>query len=164
MLIENRLKKFSDYTNNDVMDNFGNFTQLQRENFDESINSEKSYFKGAYCHSMKSDSYPRLPHIPLDGTKKVYLLGNTPGQVNLWPNESWPEWNPVWRIQFKKWKKATADLIVKIEQADLSDNETQHFSKEKTNLWKKISWHNRKRIQSKSKKQWKAWTERAKYV
>lgn len=164
MLIKNRLKKFSDYTNSYVMDNFGNFIQLQKE-YDEFINSKKSYFIGAYCHDLKSGNYPRLLPIPLDDAKKFYLLGCIPGQIVLWSKESWPEWNPVWMIQFKTRKKATADLIGDLTiQHQPAKKGAQHFSKEKIKLWKKISWHLRKRITTNSKKQWRVWTKRAEYV
>lgn len=164
MLVENRLKKFSNYSDNWGIDCFGNFTQLLHKNLDESTTSKTLYFKGAYCQGLKSNNYPRLPDIPLSSTKRIYIVGNTPGEIIIWPQESWPEWKPVWMLQFKTWKKATAYLIGEPEKQNLSANKKQAFSKEKIKMWKKVSWNNRKRIKSNSKKQWKIWTERAKNV
>ena len=155
-LIENRLKKLSNSSDALGMDCFG--TQIQNE----PIASENLYFKGAYCHGLKSVNYPRLP----DSAKRIYIVGNTPGQILIWPQEPWPEWNPTWIIQFKTRKKAIAYFIGSAEQQNLSNNKKQDFSKEKIKIWKKVLWTNRKRVQVKSnlKKQWKVLIERAKNV
>ena len=162
-LVENRLEKFSEYSNGAKMDHFGKLKQPLKENSDEPFQSEKLYFKGAYCHGFKSKStYPKLPQVSLDSIKTIYLIGNTPGQIVVWPTDSLPEsWSPIWMIQFKTYKKATACLIGNIKEINSGE---QGFSKEQIKLWKKIVWHKRKRIKSKPKKQWKSWTKRAKNV
>ncbi len=166
MLVENRLNKFSDYLNNGAMDNFGNLKYIQQSSSpNESIGNKKLYVKGGYCHGFISKTnYPKLLHISLDKVKKVYLIGNTPGQIIFWPIDLWPEsWSPVWMILFKTYKKAEAVLIEDIKEQEQIVND-QQFSKEQIKLWKKIVWFNRKRIKSKSKTQWKLWIERTKNV
>ena len=163
-LVENRLKKISNSSDALDMDRFGK--QIQKTESHESGNFESLYFKGAYCPNLKSANYCRLPDIPLDSTKKNYIVGNTPGQIIVWPQESWPEWNPVWMLKFKTWKKAIAHFIGSAELQNLPTNKKQDFSKEKIKMWKKVLWTNRKRVQvkSNSKKQWKILTERAENV
>ncbi len=177
-LVENRLKKISDYLNSQAMDRFGNFKQIQHSQSndesafsqepynkpDESFSSKKLYFTGAYCYDFKSKNiYPKLPRVSLAGVKTIYLAGHVPGQIVVWPIESWPEsWPPVWMIQFKTYKKAIAYLIGDIEE---TANTGQNFSQEKIKLWEKIMWSNRKRIKSKPQGLWKAWAKkRAKHV
>ena len=164
MLVENYLKKFADSSNDYVMDHFGNFKLINTEHQNESNNQKKAYFKGADCYNLTiKDVYLRLPSHILNQAKITYLIGNTLGQIIVWPEEPWPElWTPIWMIQFKNYKKGVAYLIG--NKKDQSVNEYLIFSKEKINLWQKIAWHNRKRIQSKAQKQWRDWTERIKNV
>ena len=160
-LVENRLKQLSNYSDSSGMDCFG-IQQIQKRKSNEISISENLYFKGAYCSNLKSANYPRLP----DSAKRIYIVGNTPGQIIIWPQESWPEWNPVGMLQLKTRKKAIAYFIESAEEQSLSTNTKQDFSKEKIKIWKKFLWTNRKRIQVKPnlKKQWKILTEKAKNV
>ena len=166
-LVENRLKKFHDYSNQQRMNCFGEFKKFSQENPDKSLDefnvSETEYLTGAYCHGFKSKStYPKLPHFSFGEYKKIYLVGHTPGQIAIWPANPCPElWSPVWMIQFKTYKKATAFLIGNIEK---TSNREQDFPKEQIKLWRKIVWTDRKRIKAKSQKQWELWTKRAKNV
>ena len=163
---EHRLKKFTEYLDYG-MDQFGDSKPIQQENNDKShITTVDSYFKGAYCHHLNNIiDFPRLPFLSLDEMKKTYLVGNIPGQIIRWPKESLLEsWSPIWTIQFKTWKKATADLVGDFKGSDQMQNGTQNYSKEKIKLWKKIVWNYRKRIKSKYTNQWKIWTEGARNV
>lgn len=162
MLVETRLKRIPFYLDTYV-DCFGNFTQLKQKDPDESNASEALYFKGAYCYGLKNGNYPRLTN----NKRRVYILGNVPGEIINYPQEAWPKWKPVWMLEFKTWKKVTAYLIGEIKQKDLLNNKEQNFSKEKIKMWKKISWNNRKQIKLNSKeqkKQWKNWVEEARNV
>ena len=166
ILVENRLNKFSDYLKSQAIDRFGNLKNTQQSpSTNESTGANKLYVKGGCCHGFKSKTnYPKLPYISLDKVKKIYLIGNTPGQIILWPEKSWPEsWSPVWMILFKTYKKAEAFLGGDIKEQEPIFND-QKFSKEQIKLWKEIVWLNRKRIKSKSKKQWELWTKRVKNV
>ena len=157
-IVKNRLQKFSCYSNQQAMDCFGRFKN--QENPDE---SETECFAGAYCRNFKSKKvYSKAPQISLDEYKKIYLIGAVPGQIVAWPTDPWPDsWSPAWAIQFKNHKKGAACLI---ESKEATDNKEQGFSKKQIKLWKKIIWHNRKRIKSQSKKQWELQIKRAENV
>ena len=165
MLIENRLRQFSDYLNGSKLNCFGIFEKTNQE---ENNNIEKSYLKGAYGFKLENfESYPRLPQFSID-KQKIYFVGEKPGQIIRWPTEQLPDaWIPSWVVQFKTYKNAVAILWRNSDNKHKSkDTRNEYLPKEKMKLWKKIIWHNRKRIKTelKSKNKWIQFTKRAKNV
>ncbi|MDE0518930.1 MAG: hypothetical protein OXH36_05180, partial [Bdellovibrionales bacterium] len=159
-LTGNRLKKFSDYSEEPILNSFGEFKSNQLSN---NLTKER-YLQGADGFKMRSnENYQKLPDIGLNPRQKIYLIGEIPGQIIIWPRELLPNsWTPIWLIQFKTHKKAVA---IWLGRDGLSyTKQLQKFSKVKKKLWKDIIWHKRKRIKSEINKRWKEFSDRAKHV
>ncbi len=134
MFVTNRLPKMDSNHNILTMDAFGNLNQEK---------SNESYIQGACVYGWKNQK--EYTRFPLKTTKKVYLTGNVAGQITIWPDEALPDlWTPVWSIEYKNRKQATAEWLGNRDNKSLSYN--GGFSKEKTKLWYKLIWYRRKRI------------------
>jgi len=134
-----RLKTLSDYQENITPYPFGQCKETLNINKE----SEVSIFN-------KKDIYNRFPDISMRIQKKVYLIGNTPGQIAIWPNK--PDWQPIWMIQFKNHKKTVSYWT----GTDLLQNEKEKtFPKQEIKKWKNICWHKRKIIKPDKKKKWR---------
>ena len=164
MLVENQLKKFDEYMDQKKsLDCFGNF----KSNEEDDINISLSFQNISEGDLKNTENYLKLPYFSSDRLKKIYLIGNLPGEIITWPLDPLPKsWAPVWAIQFTKWNKAKAFSLDNKQKYISSDDKTHNFSKEKIQEWKKIIWNNRKQIKIKSKlmKKWEQFSEEAKNV
>ena len=160
MFVENQLKKNFDYPKELILDCFGEFKK--KKIADENSTVEK-HLQGANGFNVRSSkSYQRFPDISLNPKETVYLIGEIPGQIIVWPDKPLPNlWVPIWLVQFKTHKKAVANWL---GNNILHIEKSQNFSKEEIQLWKDVVWHKRKRIKSEVKKKWREFSERAKNV
>lgn len=167
ILSKNRLSQFSDYLEGLKIDCFGNFSSEETTS-ETPVVSNKPSIQGAYGLSLESrENYPRLLNFSLLNAKKTYLIGNVPGQIVTLPVESWPiSWIPIWRIQFRTYKRAAAHFLGIQEISSFQKDNKQVFLKDKIKLWKKIVWYRRKRIRTKKKhkQNWKLFLKKVRNV
>ena len=151
MLLRNRLKSFSIFSENLKMNCFGEFKNKEK------LISESPFLQGAYVSDLKSvKSFQRLPSFLLSDIKRTYLIGKNPGEISILPEESLPEsWIPFWMIQCQSWNKFKAHFLGNRESSVLKNN-LKNFTDEKIQLWEKIICHKRKQIKP-NKKQAKKW-------
>ena len=164
---ENQLKTFDCYIQKSV-DSFGIFKSEDQETLtgsEDRINSTtEASLQGAYGVNLTKTIYPKLPDLSVKPGKKTYLLGDTPGQIVSWPDESLPvQWVPLWGVQFKNRKKGEVSLLGCVETSSEDINQQDYTRKEKKK-WKEIIWHKRKRLTCEgiSSKKWKEFTQKAK--
>ena len=171
IFVKSELKQFSNYSEGLKMNNFG-ILNSNRTTSGEPIVPAECSLQGAYGYGLKAiKNHPRLlPSFLLARTKKkrrkVYLVGNTPGEIITWPDDPFPvSWFPVWMIQQQSRRKFTIHSCWKKESSFLQ-NAQQVFTKDKIRLWKQVIWYNRKWIKVKKRQQrkWKLFLERVKNV
>lgn len=140
MLANTRLSKKYEYEKSRV-DCFGNF--------DKSATSLETVVAEEY--------FPRAPAEDIRLSKKIYYLGNCMGEVsNTYPDD----WSPAWVVNYLSRKKAEAIYLGNSDAARI-----KCYPDEKVKLWKKIIWHERKKItppRANAGKQWQQLLMRAK--
>ena len=171
IFVKSELKQFSNYSEDLKMNNFGILNSNRTTSGEPAVPAECS-LQGAYGYGLKAiKNHPRLlPPFLLAGAKKkrrkVYLVGNTPGEIITWPDDPFPvSWFPVWLIQQQSRKKFTIHSCWNKENSFLQ-NAQQVFTKDKIRLWKQVIWHNRKWIKAKKRQQrkWELFLEKVKNV
>ena len=77
---------------------------------------------------------------------RVTLVGATPGEVAVWPEDELPAWTPVWAIVKEGRRQATAIFCGSKEQARRPYTSTKpRQDKALLRQWKTALWHARKR-------------------
>ena len=159
LLTENRLKKFSDYSEEPVLNYFGEFNNLSNY-----LVLPKNIYEAYELNTKNNEGYQRFPDTKWSLKKKSYLIGEELGQIIAYPDEKFPNsWTPVWLIRFKNHKKAIASWL---GERFSHKGQLQSFSKEKNLLWKDIVWSKRKRIKPEAqfRKHWKSFLEKIQNV
>jgi hypothetical protein len=84
----------------------------------------------------------RTPGLNLS-TARVYFVGPLPGQVAVWPEESLPDWQPVWAVPFRRRGRA----LFCGQSLDASKPGSRRSGDpDRIRLWQTVLWHWRKRI------------------
>ena len=77
-------------------------------------------------------------------TPRVFYIGRRIGEIVSWPSDALPDqWLPVWEIPFGR--DGHAFYCGDDPSTSLPEKDSQ-ASKERRDLWKKVLWHDRKRI------------------
>ena len=80
------------------------------------------------------------------GGMRGLLIGQSPGQIATWPRQAFPtDWIPVWAIK-KQGKKLTAMFAGEFLDVAQPENPTFTPTRREVQDWKKVIWHQRKRI------------------
>ena len=115
---------------------------------------------GSSLEALTADeNFPRVPAGNISFGEKIYYVGNNAGEVS----DTYPDnWDPVWTIHYLNRKKKKAEAIYHGN----SDTATKTYPVEKVKQWKKVIWHDRKKIspQSNAGKQWQQLLARVKNV
>ena len=151
MIVEENLKKASEYSTKYTLNCWGELKDR--------ASTDSHLFLDRACNSdIKNEELnPTLfPYFSCDLNKKIYLIGNSPGEISAWSSKSDLKWPPSWLISFKNHKTATAYRLRKTSQNALILERRRKLSK-KERYWKKIVWTQRKKVKAEigSSKEWK---------
>lgn len=124
------------------------YTEFRRNPAGMLSQDSPQYACGAVVHYKPGDGPPAYSKdLPLHLSTHVTLVGATPGQIAVWPEEDLPDWWPVWAIVKAGRKQVKAVFCGTEEQA------TRPYTKTRPNgdralvkRWKDVVWHDRKRI------------------
>jgi hypothetical protein len=101
---------------------------------------------GAIVKGITPSPFPFSEAIQLNEGEKAYLIGRSPGQVVIWPDERKPDgWMVIWKLVFSGRGKSNVQFC----GMDLTEAEPlkqKWGDKRQQKLWKKIIWHDRKRV------------------
>ncbi|MXX11578.1 MAG: hypothetical protein F4201_05695 [Nitrospira sp. SB0677_bin_15] len=128
------------------------------------------YACGAVVHYKPGDGPPTYSKdLPLHLSTHVTLVGATPGQIAVWPEEDLPDWLPVWAIVKTGRKQGKAVFCGTEEQAGRPYTKRRpQGERALVKRWKDVVWHNRKRIVPPEliilRKRWHEYMEAAKDV
>ena len=106
---------------------------------------------GAYVSSAGDRTFTTAAEMFEDfayemGGVQGFLIGLRPGQIATWPREAFPtDWIPVWAIK-KQGRKLTAIFTGELLGMTQPENRSFAPTRREVQDWKKVIWHQRKRI------------------
>ena len=124
------------------------YTPFRRDPTGAPSQDSPQYVYGPVVHFQPGNRPPAYPpHLPLHLSPHISLIGATPGQIAVWPEDGIPEWRAVWAIVKTGRKQARAIFCGTEEQAARPYTRVSpKKDKALVRRWKNAVWHNRKRI------------------
>ena len=116
-----------------------------------SSDNDEPSIAGAYVSGADNGTFTTAADMFEDfafemGDVQGFLIGRRPGQIAIWPREAFPtDWIPVWAIK-KQGRKLTAIFAGEFLGMTQPDNPSFTPTRREVQDWKKIIWHQRKRI------------------
>ena len=124
------------------------YTPFHRDSAGAPSKDSQQYVYGPVVRFQPGNRPPEYPpHLPLNFSSHIRLIGERPGQIAVWSEDGMPEWRPVWAIVKTGPKQARVIFCGTEEQAARAyTGKGPKKDKSLVRRWKKAVWHNRKRI------------------
>ena len=120
-----------------IFDEFGKRTS--------SSGSELRGVAGTVLKGASSTGYHFRPYPSLFDSRKIFFIGQVPGQIVSWPGESLPDdWSPIWAIPMTR--KGGRAFFCGTNVGSSSPESGSVCDRKKIDQWKGILWHKRKKI------------------
>ena len=116
-----------------------------------SIDADEPSIAGAHISGTGNGTFTTAAEMFEDfayemGAVQGFLVGQRPGQIATWPREAFPtEWIPAWAIK-KQGRKLAAVFTGELLGTTQPENPSFTPTRREVQDWKKLIWHQRKRI------------------
>ncbi len=129
--------------------------------------NDSTTFSGAVAEVKNAAPLTALAFIKPSNRRRIYFLGNIPGQIVEWPLDGIPAWTPVWAVEKtgrKEWKVICCGRAL----PDSAGGANGDIDCRKVKKWKELVWVKRKITKQPEIscicKKWKEFVEAAKHV
>ena len=100
---------------------------------------------GALVQGVNYPPFNFNTFLPVQGKQRIFFVGKEPGQVAIWPLDSLPtDWLPIWAIS--KGRRRSQAMFCGTSLVESEPTPSMCRDRKKLREWKKILWHDRKRI------------------
>ena len=146
------------------------YTCFRRDSAGTPTSDALPYANGAIVQYEPGSGPPPYPQdLPLHLSARITLIGATPGEIAVWPDDELPDWVPVWALVKDSRRQLRAVFCGSPEQARLPYKETRPKPERAlVRHWKTALWHARKRTSPpplrELRKRWQEYVQAAKNV